>query len=153
MSTPSTSETSAAEILLVEANHGDVRLIRELFAEANIANDIHVVYDDAEAVDFIHRRGDYRDAPVPDVVLLDLKLPGRKSEQVLTTLEDEPRLADTPVIGMTGCATEAAIAQSFGIDPDAFVQKPPDPDAFVDIVREYDDFALSIVRTLQDGAA
>jgi DNA-binding response OmpR family regulator len=86
------------------------------------------------------------DAPVPDVILLDLKLPGGKSEDVLTKLADESGVANTPVIGMTNSATEADIAQKIGIDLDAFVQKPLDPDEFLAVVREFESFGLSIVR-------
>lgn len=153
MSTPSRPNGSAAEILLVEANHGDVRLIRELFAGANIVNDLHVVDGGEEALAFIQRRGDHADAPVPDVVLLDLKLPGGKSEDVLSKLTDEPRIADTPVIGMTNTPTEADIARSMDIEPDVYVQKPLDPDEFIDVVREFESFGLSIVHTPSSGPA
>lgn len=137
---------------MVEANHGDVRLMRELFAEASIVNDLHVVYDGDEALDFLHRRGDHTDAPVPDIVLLDLKLPGGKSEDVLTKLTDESTLADTLVIGMTSTATETDLARSIGIDPDAYIQKPLDPDEFIGVVRDFESFGLSVVQNRSSAA-
>ena len=152
------SETSAAqvtasgpvaspiEILLIEANHGDVRLIRELFADAGILNDLHVVYDGDEALDFIHQRGNYAEAPTPDVVLLDLKLPGECSEDVLATLNDLSEFDRIPVIGMTTSSTETDIAQSMGFDPDAYIHKPLDPEEFLDVVREFEWFDLLLVK-------
>lgn len=145
MTTASGSEASPVEILLIEANHGDVRLVREVFADAGILNDVHVVYDGDDALDFVLQRGDYAEAAVPDIVLLDLKLPGGRSEDVLATLDDRPELDHIPVIGMTNSATEADIARSMGFEPDAFVHKPLDPDEFLDVVRAFGRFELSIV--------
>lgn len=145
--TASGPEASPIEILLIEANQGDVRLIRERFADAGILNDLHVVYDGDEALDFVHQRGDYADAPVPDIVLFDLKLPGGRSEDVvLTTLDDQSEFDCIPVIGMTNSSTETNIAQSRGFDPDAYIHKPFDPDEFLDIVREFERFDLLLVK-------
>jgi CheY-like chemotaxis protein len=69
--------SESANSLLVEDNPGDVRLTREAFKESSIANTLHVVTDGVEALDFLHRRGDYGDAPRPDIILLDLTSPGR----------------------------------------------------------------------------
>ncbi len=139
-------ESRAVEILLIEANHGDVRLMKELFADAGITNEIHVVYDSDEALDFIHQNGEYTDAPVPDIILLDFKLPGRKSTDVLATLNDQPELASVPVIGMTGSTAEANIAQSSGINANTYIQKPLNPDEFLDAVRNLGGYGITIVR-------
>ena len=137
---------SPIEILLIEANHGDVRLIRELFVDAGILNDLHVVYDGDEALNFIHQRGNYAEAPTPDVILLDLKLPGGRSEDVLATLDDQSEFDRIPVIGMTNSSTETDIAQSRGFDPDVYIHKPIDPDEFLDVVREFEWVDLLLVR-------
>ena len=144
--TVSGTEASPIEILLIEANHGDVRLIRELFVDAGILNDLHVVYDGDEALDFIHQRGNYVEASTPDVVLLDLKLPGGRSEDVLATLDDQSEFDRIPVIGMTNSSTETDIAQSRGFDPDVYIHKPIDPDEFLDVVREFEWVDLLLVR-------
>ena len=144
--TVSGTEASPIEILLIEANHGDVRLIRELFVDAGILNDLHVVYDGDEALDFIHQRGNYVEASTPDVVLLDLKLPGGRSEDVLATLDDQSEFDRIPVIGMTNSSTETDIAQSRGFDPDAYIHKPLDPEEFLDVVRELEWVDLFLVK-------
>ncbi|MDS0475997.1 response regulator [Natrinema sp. 1APR25-10V2] len=144
--TSSGPEASPIEILLIEANHGDVRLIRERFVDAGILNDLHVVYDGDEALDFVHQRGDYTDASVPDIVLLDLKLPGGRSEDVLATLDDQSEFDRIPVIGMTNSPTETDIAQSRGFDPDGYIHQPFDPGEFLDIVREFEGFDLLLVK-------
>lgn len=144
--TTSGPEASPIEILLIEANHGDVRLIRELFMDAGILNELHVVYDGDEALDFIHQRGDYAESPMPDLVLLDLKLPGGRSEEVLATLNGHSEFDRIPIIGMTNSSTETDIAQSRGLDPDAYIHKPLDPDEFLAVVREFEWFDLLLIR-------
>jgi len=147
MNSLDTFESRAVEILLIEANHGDVRLMKELFADAGITNEIHVVYDGDEALDFIHQDGEYTDAPQPDIILLDLKLPGRKSENVLAALNNRPELTLIPVIGMAGSTTEIDIAQSTGVSADTYIQKPLNPDEFLDAVQNLGGYGITIVRT------
>jgi len=146
MTSPEPSERRAVEILLIEANHGDMRLMKELFADAGITNEIHVVYDGDEALDFIHQHGGYTDAPLPDIILLDLKLPGRKSEDVLDTLSNRSELASIPVIGMTGSGSEVDIAKSSGINVDSYIQKPLNPDEFLDAIQNMGGYGITIVR-------
>ncbi|MGZ4943317.1 MAG: response regulator, partial [Halobacteriota archaeon] len=71
------------EILLVEDNPVDIRMTQEAFKDYRVANNLHVVSDGEAAMDFIHQRGEYADAPRPDLILLDLNLPKKDGREIL----------------------------------------------------------------------
>jgi len=136
----------AVDILLVEDNPGDVRLTREAFADGRIANTLHVTTDGHEALDFLYQRGEYADAPVPDVVLLDLNLPRMNGDEVLATIRDDPDMDPLPVIVLTSSSAEEDILKSYELHANAFLTKPVDPDSFIDRVRTFQEFWLEVVR-------
>ncbi|MCU4799045.1 Response regulator receiver domain-containing protein [Halomicrobium zhouii] len=120
-------------LLVVEDNPGDSRLIEEGFREANSEATLHVVSTGEEALDFVHLRGEYEAAPEPDLILLDWNLPAMDGERLLSELQ--AAYEDVPVAIMTGSqATEAAI-RSVAPDADAYLTKPTEPTAYVDLVR------------------
>ena len=138
-----------AQILLVEDNPGDVRLIEEAFHDGHINNNIHTITDGQDALDFINQEGEYEDAPRPDIVLLDLKLPRVDGEDVLHDIKHHPELEDVPVIVLTGLDEDLIESRDLDhdADEDAVLKKPVDPGEFVDVIREFDNFRLSVVRT------
>ena len=139
-----------ADILLVEDNPGDVRLTKEAFAEGQINNTIHVVTDGVEALDFLYQQREYTDAPRPDIILLDLNLPRMDGDEVLEEIYDKPALRRIPVIVLTSSEAEEDIVKSYNLSANAYLTKPVDPNAFVDTVRTFEDFWLSIVRLPPD---
>ncbi|SFR32350.1 response regulator [Halogeometricum limi] len=136
----------AADILLVEDNPGDVRLTREAFERGNISNELHVVTDGAEALDFCYRRGAYEDAPRPHLVLLDLNLPKVDGTEVLERLKGDPDLKSIPVVVLTSSEAETDVVESYELHTNAYLTKPIDPDEFVDLVRTFEDFWLTLVK-------
>lgn len=143
------SSPSEAQILVVEDNPGDVRLLKEAFHDGRITNQLHILKSGEEALDFIQRRGAYEDAPRPDMVLLDLNLPQVDGEDLLHEIKHQPELEDVPVIVLTGVDEDLIESRDLDhdADEDAVIEKPIDPDEFVDVVRELDTFGLSVVRT------
>lgn len=135
-----------AQLLLVEDNPGDVRLTREAFKQGRIDNDLHTVSDGSDALDFLHQRGEYEDAPRPDLVLLDLNLPRKDGEEVLADLKDDPELQSIPVIVLTSSRAEEDIARSYELHANAYLTKPVDPDEFIETVRAFEKFWFSVVR-------
>ncbi|MFC7215154.1 response regulator [Saliphagus sp. GCM10025334] len=143
------SPPTEAQLLLVEDNPGDVRLIEEAFRDGHIANNLHTVTDGQAALDFIHRRGEYEDAPRPDLILLDLHLPRVDGEDVLHEIKHHEELEDVPVVILSGMDEDLVKSRDLDhdADEDAVLEKPVDPGEFVDVIREFDDFRLSVVRT------
>ena len=134
-----------ATVLLVEDNPGDVRLTKEAFKEGRVKNDLHVVTDGNAALEFLRQEGSYSDAPVPDVVLLDLNLPGKNGDEVLEELKSDPELRHLPVVVMTSSRAEEDVVRSYDRHANAFLTKPVDPDEFVKLIQTFENFWLSIV--------
>ena len=135
-----------AQILLVEDNPGDVRLTEEAFKQGRIENDLHVVSDGDEALEFLYRRGEYADATRPDLILLDLNLPRKNGEDVLEELKADPELRSIPVIVLTSSRAEEDVIRSYELHANAYLTKPVDPDDFIETVRAFEKFWFSVVR-------
>jgi len=107
------------EILLVEDNPGDVELTREALDAAKVSNKLHVVEDGADAVDFLFRRGRFTDVPRPDIILLDLNLPGKDGREVLSEIKVEPDLSQIPVVVLTTSQADEDIIPPISSTPTA----------------------------------
>ena len=140
------SDGASADILLVEDNPGDVRLTREAFAELGLESRLHVVNDGEEALEFVFQRGEYDDAPRPDLVLLDLNLPKVDGLEVLEEIKGDPELRRIPVVVLTGSKAEEDIVESYERHTNAYLTKPIDPQEFVDLVQSFESFWLSLVK-------
>jgi CheY-like chemotaxis protein len=134
------------EVLLVEDDPGDVLMTREAFEEHKVRNNLSVVNDGAEAVAFLRREGEYRDTPRPDLILLDLNLPRRDGREVLAEIKNDPELRQIPVVVLTTSAADEDIVRSYQLHANAYVTKPVDFDRFIDVVRQIDDFFVSVVK-------
>ncbi|NGM68389.1 response regulator [Natronolimnobius sp. AArcel1] len=120
------------EILLVEDNPGDVRLTKELLKEVEMEPTLHVVTDGADALDFLHQRGEYTDAPRPDLILLDLHLRRMDGEEVLAAMDGD--VQEIPVIVLSGSQQGADLKLTdVEADVDACMEKPLEPDALSDV--------------------
>nr|WP_205863681.1 response regulator [Planosporangium mesophilum] len=132
--------------MLVEDDPGDVLMTREAFEEHKVRNNLSVVNDGAEAVSFLRREGEYSDAPRPDLILLDLNLPRRDGREVLAEIKNDPELRQIPVVVLTTSAADEDIVRSYQLHANAYVTKPVDFDRFIDVVRQIDDFFVSVVK-------
>jgi CheY-like chemotaxis protein len=133
-------------VLLVEDDPGDELITREAFEENKVRNALHVVRDGEEALDFLYRRGDHADAPRPGLVLLDLNLPKYDGREVLAKIKTDPDLMSIPVVILTTSEAEEDIVRSYRLHANAYVTKPVDFDRFLGVVRQIDDFFVSVVR-------
>jgi chemotaxis family two-component system response regulator Rcp1 len=138
--------TDDIQILLVEDNPGDVRLTKEALRGAKVANELHVVGDGEEAIDFLRQRGRHADAPRPDIVLLDLNLPRVDGGEVLADIKADPDLAKIPIIVLTSSSAEADIQQAYQLHANCYISKPVDFTEFISAVRSLEGFWLKIVR-------
>ena len=144
------ADRSAVQILLVEDSPGDVNLTREALRGARIRNQLHVVGDGEEALDFLHRRGEHADAPRPDLVLLDLNLPRKDGRAVLEEVKSDPELLTIPVIVLTTSAAHEDVARAYAHHANCFITKPVDFGDFLAAIRQLEGFWLEIVRLPQD---
>lgn len=133
-------------ILLVEDNPGDVVLTRKALEAAKIHTELHVVQNGVEALDFLYRRGKHRQAQRPDLVLLDLNLPGKNGQEVLETIKTDPDLLRIPVVILTSSEAEQDILQAYNLHANCFVTKPFDLQQFLVVVNSVREFWLTIVR-------
>jgi two-component system, chemotaxis family, response regulator Rcp1 len=136
----------AVEILLVEDNPGDVRLTTEVLKDAKLCNRIHVVCDGEEAVDFLHRRGDYHAAVRPDLILLDLNLPRKDGREVLEEIKGDVSLKHIPVVVLTTSSAEQDILKSYALHANCYITKPVDLEQFAKVVSSIEEFWFSIVK-------
>ena len=135
----------AIRVLLVEDDEGDVVLTREAFGEY-LNNKLDVVHDGNQALAYLRGEGTYQDTPKPDLVLLDLNLPGRDGREVLSEIKSDPALAHVPVVVLTTSAAEEDVLRSYQLHANAFVTKPVDLDGFIAAIRQIDHFFVSVVR-------
>jgi two-component system, chemotaxis family, response regulator Rcp1 len=133
-------------ILMVEDNDGDVFLTTEALKSAKVANELFVVHDGVECMDFLRRKGKYADALRPDLILLDLNLPRMDGREVLAELKSDPDLRAIPVVVLTSSATEIDVAKAYDLHANCYIVKPVDFANLLTVVRAIEDFWLTIVR-------
>ena len=133
-------------ILLVEDNPGDVRLTREALRGARVANDLQVVGDGEEAIEYLRQRGRYVNAHRPDIILLDLNLPRLDGREVLMDIKSDPDLAKIPIIVLTSSSAERDIQSAYELHANCYISKPVDFTEFIEAVRSLEGFWLRIVR-------
>ncbi|WP_336360151.1 response regulator [Haladaptatus sp. ZSTT2] len=139
-------DTRPIDILLVEDNPGDVRLTEEAFNEGKINNELHVVTDGVEALDFLYRRGEYESAIRPQLILLDLNLPKIDGLEVLEQLKSDAKLKHIPIVVLTSSAAEADIVKSYELHTNAYLTKPINPDEFISLVQTFEQFWFEFVQ-------
>jgi CheY-like chemotaxis protein len=134
------------EVLLVEDDPGDVLMTREAFDDYKVKNQLHVVNDGVEAMAFLRREGEHAQAPRPDLVLLDLNLPRMDGREVLEAIKSDAELASIPVVVLTTSEAEEDVLRSYSLHANAYVTKPVDFERFIEVVRQIDDFFVTVVR-------
>jgi chemotaxis family two-component system response regulator Rcp1 len=135
----------AVEILLVEDSPADIALTREALEESKLHNNLYVVTDGEEAMDFLHKKDKYASMPKPDLILLDLNLPKKNGLEVLREVKEEDSLRLIPVVIMTVSKDEKDIVESYRLHANCYIRKPVKFGEFIEIVKSIEDFWFSIV--------
>jgi CheY-like chemotaxis protein len=133
-------------VLLVEDDPGDVLITREAFAENKVRNRLSVVSDGVNALQFLRREAGYADAPRPDLILLDLNLPRMDGHEVLAKIKSDSELQRIPVVVLTTSDAEEDVLRSYDLHANAYVTKPVDFERFLGVVRQIDDFFVTVVK-------
>lgn len=138
--------TKVIDVLLVEDDPGDVLMTREAFEHHKIRNQLHVVNDGEQALQFLHQTGDYASAPRPGLILLDLNLPRRDGLEVLAELKADPELRVIPVVILTTSQADEDILRSYALHANAYVSKPVDFERFMEVIQQIDTFFITVVE-------
>jgi two-component system response regulator len=128
------------QILLVEDNPDDVAITKRALSKSRVANDLHVVRDGQEALDFVLRRGVSAEAPRPDLILLDVNLPKLNGMEVLEAIRQDERTAVIPVIMLTASGREEDVVRSYKLGSNTYIQKPVEFAKFLaalDVLGQY----------------
>ena len=146
--------TDVRTILLAEDNANDLELTLAALRQNRLVNDVTVVRDGAEVLDYLYRRNAYRDRPgtIPAVLLLDLKMPKVDGLEVLRTVKSDPMLRSMPVVVLTSSREEQDLLRSYDLGVNAYVVKPVDFRAFIDAVRHLGAF-WAVVNEPPPGGA
>lgn len=125
-------------ILLAEDNPNDVELTLAAFSEYNLVNEVFVVSDGEEALDYLYQRGRFKARPNgnPAVILLDLKMPKVDGLEVLRTIKEDEKLRSIPVVMLTSSREEPDLVRSYQLGVNAYVVKPVDFQSFTDAVKQ-----------------
>lgn len=137
--------SAARHILLVEDNPGDVRLTSEALREAGVRGELHVVNDGEEALRYLRKGGEFKEAATPDLVLLDLNLPRVGGREVLATMKSDHLLRRIPVAVLTTSADSDDVDAAYANHVNCYITKPIDMDRFVEVIRALGRFWLDVV--------
>ncbi len=148
MTTP--KKIKPVDILLVEDNLGDIRLTEEAFKAGKVLNNLFSVQDGVEALDFLRHSGKYAAVPRPDIILLDLNLPGMDGRELLAEIKTDPKLKRIPVVILTTSKTEEDIVRTYNLGANCYITKPVDMLQFIQVVKSIEDFLFTVVK-LPDG--
>lgn len=134
------------EILLVEDNPGDVRLIEEIMKESGMPIRLNVVRDGVEAMAFLRQEGPYTHVATPNLIVLDLNLPRKNGHEVIAEVKEDLGLRRIPVVVLTGSEAEEDINRAYDLHANCCIIKPFNLDQFIRVVRQMQEFLLTVAK-------
>ena len=134
-----------AEILLAEDNDNDVELTRQGFKRAKLLVNLHRVRDGEECLAFLHKQGEYVDAPTPDLLLLDLNMPKIGGREVLAQMLADDRLKSLPVVVLTTSEHDEEVLKMYQLRCSSFIVKPVDFTQFLKVIRSISEYWFTVV--------
>lgn len=136
----------AVDILLIEDNPGDVRLVQEALRESTTHKTLHLARDGFEAMDFLRQQGAFSEAPRPALILLDLNLPGKHGAEVLDEIKCDDVLRKIPVVVLSGSNQYRDVRTCYDNHANCYVTKPADLDCFMETIQTIESFWLTKAR-------
>src|SRR5579863_9185205 len=135
MPSPNLSSPKPVEILLVEDNAGDVRLMQEALKECHVTSHLSVVRTGEQALAFLSQSGDYQQCPRPALILLDFNLPRKSGREVLAAIKQDDTLRGIPVIVLSSSTRSSDISRAYDLHANCFIPKPADLEQLMQIGR------------------
>lgn len=134
------------EILLIEDNLGDNRLTMEVFKEAKVPNNIQMVTNGVDAMEYLNQENKYATAKRPDLILLDLNIPKIDGREILAEIKEDPKLKCIPVIVLTTSQSERDTIITYEHHANAYITKPIDLNKFIDVIKSIENYWLNTVK-------
>jgi CheY-like chemotaxis protein len=134
------------DILVVEDNPGDARLIREILNENRLYSSLYIVNDGVEAMSYLRNEGKYSIAPRPDLIILDLNLPRKDGREVLAEIKADEELRHIPIVIMTISQAEEDILRTYKLNANCYITKPIDLNEFIKVIKSIEEFWFSTVK-------
>ncbi len=134
------------DVLLVEDNAAEVQLTRAMLKAGKVWNHLYAVENGDQALAFLRREGAYAAVRRPDLVLLDLNLPGKDGRETLAEMRADARLKDIPVVVVSASTAERDIIRAYELNATCYLTKPMQVDDFLEVVRSIGNLWLSVVR-------
>ena len=133
-------------ILLVDDDPGDVRLTLEALKRSKLYSSIDNVENGEEALAYLRRQGKYANAPLPDLILLDLNMPRKDGRETLDEIKSDPELRRIPVVILTTSSLEADVVKSYDLGANCYITKPVDLAQFMKVIYETESFWFAVVK-------
>lgn len=143
---PSAASSQPLDVLLVEDDPGDVLIAQEALRAGRLSTRLSVVNDGMAAMAYLRKTDQYADAERPDLILLDLNLPKKSGHEVLAEVKADDSLRRIPVVVLSTSVAAADIVKSYDLHANVYVAKPVDFDDFAQVVKQIDDFFVSVAR-------
>lgn len=150
----SSQSLQPVKILLVEDNLQDIEITRRAFAKGRVKNELIVVRDGQEALDYLYRQGKYKDpasSPRPGMILLDLNLPKVGGMEVLRQIKKDEALKSIPVIVLTASPREEDVVRTYNLGVNTYIQKPVEFDNFMRVVHAVQEYWIVIASLPPTG--
>ena len=128
------------DILIVEDNPADARLIMEVFDGFTTKNKVNIIENGVEALDYLYKRNKYKDVKTPRLIILDLNLPKKDGREVLKEIKQNKELRLIPVVILTTSRDENDICGAYMNYANAYLTKPTDFDEFIDLINTFENF-------------
>ena len=139
------NEGRPIEILLVEDSPSDTDLTLEALKDFKVRNNVSVVEDGVQALQFLRRQAPYAEAPRPDMIMLDLNLPRKDGREVLADIKSDEKLKTIPIVVLTTSRAEQDVLRAYQLNANCYINKPVDFNQFLDVVRSIESFWLFVV--------
>jgi CheY-like chemotaxis protein len=133
-------------VLLVEDDPGDVMIAEEALKASRLKSRLTVVPDGVEALRYLRQEDEYAGVERPDLILLDLNLPKKTGHEVLAEVKADPTLRKIPIVVLTTSGAAEDVVRSYDLHANVFVTKPVDFDHFTAVIKQIDDFFLTVAQ-------
>ena len=139
-------ETPLARILIAEDDEADIELLTRAFKKSKLPNEVYIVRDGVEALEFLRREGRYKSAPGVDMILLDINMPRKNGQEVLYDIRHDQSLRRLPVVMLTSSDAEEDIMRAYENGANSYIRKPVGFEELIEVVRKLEDYWFSTVR-------